>query len=230
VSLSDPYYQPCVYYFGATNFLVLAAAAVDRCDATSFSLDACSAQIMAAVSAEAFIDELAFYLAGLGRIGKGPELEQVGSILQQFEASHVQVTEKFHIASQLLPGEAFDPGKQPFQSFTQLIKLRNCLAHPKVNPKPPGWFSYFVSNQLVVQAPDTEFLYPNWMAQLQSKRCASWACRATVQIVLDLIGRIHEPCNKHGVPGIHEMLTSTWEWAKNDPRIWNAGGPADSPE
>ena len=134
MSLAAPYYQEDVYYLAANKFLLLAALAVDRCDDTGFALDAHVAQIMAAVSAEAFIDEFAFVLSGLWRSNKAPDLARIGSILEQLEASRVQVTEKFSIASQLLPGTPFDPGSQPFQSFSQLIKLRNFLAHPKGSP------------------------------------------------------------------------------------------------
>jgi hypothetical protein len=175
---------------------------------------------MAAVSAEAFIDEFAFVLSCLRLSNKAPGLAKIGSILGQLEASRVQVTEKFSIASQLLPGPSYESGRQPFQSLSQLIKLRNFLAHPKVVSKPPGWFSYFVNNGLVVQKPDAEHILPEWTAQLQNKRCASWACRATARIILDLIGRLYEPCNTNNVPGIHEMLLTTWEWAKTDHRIW----------
>ncbi len=221
MNIADPYHQEGVYYHGANRFLLLASLAVDRCEEDGFAINAHVAQIMAAVAAEAFIGEFAFVLSTLRVIKKGPDLARVGEILEQLETSRVQVTEKFTIASRLLPGDAFDAGRQPFQSFNQLIKLRNYLAHPKVLSKPPGWFSYFVSNGLVTQKPDAEFILPDWTAQLQNRRCASWACRATARIVLDMVDRLKEPCNASDVPGIYETLQTSWEWAKTDKRIWN---------
>jgi len=221
MSSSAPYFQDGVHYIKSSPLLGQAAFAADGCDPRGFAPNATMAQIMAAVSAEAFINEFALLLSGLARTGKAPELVRVGSILQQLEASRVQITEKYSIASQLLPGEPFDRGKEPFQSFAYLIKLRNVLVHPKPMSKPPKWFSYFVSNGLVVDSPDSEFIFPDWMLQLQNKTSASWACRATARIVLYFIDRIYEPCNTHDVPGIHEMLTSTWEWNKTDTRIWS---------
>lgn len=221
MSLSAPYHHEGVYSHGAGKFLLLAALAVDRCKDSGFSLSAHEAQIMAAVAAEAFIDEFAFVLSTLRLMQKESDLARVGAILEQLEVSRVQVTEKFSIASQLLPGEAFDPSRQPFQSFNQLIKLRNFLAHPKVVSKPPGWFPYFVSNDLVVQKPDAEFIHTNWAEQLQNRKCASWACRATARIVLNLIDRLYEPCHKNNVPGIYQTLLVSWEWAKTDQRIWS---------
>ena len=220
MNVTDPYYREGVYYHNASKFLILAASAADDCADTGSSLKAHTAHVMAAISAEAFIDEFAFTLASLARSGKAPELSRVGSILQQLEMSRVQITEKFQIASQLLPGDPFDPGKQPFQSFTHLIKLRNFLAHPKMLSKPPAWFSYFVSNGLLVQRPDEELIMPDWIYQLQSKLSARWACRATARIVGHLVNRLYEPCTQHHVPGIHEMLSSTWEWSTNDTRFW----------
>lgn len=215
------YHQEGVYYHGASKFLLLASLAVDRCEETGFSINAHVAQIMAAVAAEAFISEFAFVLSTLKHIQKGTELARIGMILEQLEVSRVQVAEKFSIASQLLPGDPFDAGRQPFQSFNQLITLRNYLAHPKVVSKPPRWFSYFVSNGLVTQKPDDEYILTDWTAQLQNKRCASWACRATARIVLDLVGRLKEPCNTNDVPGTYETLLRSWEWTKADQRIWS---------
>ena len=220
MSITRPYHKEGVYYHGANKFLLLAALAVDRCEDNEFSIHAHVAQIMAAVAAEAFIGEFSFVLSTLQIMEKGPDLARIGAILEQLEVSRVQVTEKFSIASQLLPGVTFDPGHQPFQSFSHLIKLRNFLAHPKVVSKPPGWFSYFVSNALVTQKPDAEFILPDWTAQLQNKKCASWACRAAARIILDIIARLQEPCDAHNVPGIYQSLQASWEWAKIDQRIW----------
>lgn len=215
-----PYHDPGRYSFAGTHFFLLAVLAADGCDPNGFSLSAHTSQIMAAVAAEAFIEEFAFDLASLNRIGKGPELARVGSILQQLEESRVQVTEKFQIASQLLPGSPFHPGKEPFQSFGQLIKLRNALAHPKPVARPPRWFQYFVSKGLVVQPPHDDFVYPDWLAQLRSKRCAVWACCAIARIAQDLIQRIREPCDRMEVPGIYQRLSSVWDWTTTDSRIW----------
>jgi len=176
---------------------------------------------MAAVAAEAFIDEFACMLVRLEPSGKAPALVKVGSIIQMLEDSHVQITEKFQIASQLLPGDAYGPGQPPFDAFRQLIKLRNSLVHPKFTSKPPGWFPYFVSNRLVAQTPDAEPITFNWTAQLQCRACAKWACQATARIVLDLIERIRTPCNECDVPGLHQTLASQWEWTNTDFNIWN---------
>jgi hypothetical protein len=221
VDPTTQYYQDGVYSFEGNRFLALAAIAVGGCNDEVFSLHAYTAHIMAAVAAEAFIDEFAFHLTMLRISGKAPELVRIGTILEQLETSRVQVTEKFNIASQLLPGDPFELGRQPFQSFVQLIKLRNYLAHPKVVSMPPKWFSFFVSNNLTVQKPDAEFVLTEWTSQLQSKQCASWACRATSRIVLDLIERSRELCEKNEVPGLYQGLKKSWDWSLTDSRIWS---------
>jgi len=186
-------------------------------------LEAQTAQIMAAIAAEAFIDQLATSLANLKLIGKADHLCRVGSILEQLEQSRVQVTEKFSIASQLLPGEPFVAGAQPFQSFRMLIALRNSLVHPKSDAKPPKWFSLFMCNKLTVQEGDEEHVLPDWPGQLQSSQCASWACRASSRIILELIERLREPTHDADVPGIYQMLDQVWSWSRADERIWTRG-------
>ena len=225
MSAVDKYYQEGISPLIGLTWLSIAANAAGPCKEDGFSIDAHIAQIMAAVAAEAFISEFAFVLASHRLTGKGAELARVGAILEQLEASRIQVTEKFNIASQLLPGKPYNAGSQPFQSFVQLIRLRNYLAHPKVLSQPPGWFSFFVNNGLVTQGPDTEHPIPFWTFQLQNKRSASWACRAAARIILDIIDRL-EYYGSHEIMGIKEIFLSSWEWARTDTRIWT-GGPLD---
>lgn len=214
---SDAYYEKGPYSFTAYRFLILAAVAADECTAKGFALKAHTAHIMAAICAEAFIDEFAF---SLSRANKVPELARIGTILQQLEESRVQITEKYKIASQLLPGIPYDSGREPFQSFSHLIKLRNSLAHPKIElTKPPKWFSYFVAKGLVVESVAGESPLKEWMTQLQSKSSASWACRSTANIILHLIERIKQPCTEYTVPGIYQRLRSGWEWTETDTRF-----------
>ena len=75
MSLSAPYHEQGVYHLKGFTFLVAAAVATDNCAATGIAPHAYAAQIMAVVSAEAFIDEFAFLLSGLSRSGKAPKLK-----------------------------------------------------------------------------------------------------------------------------------------------------------
>ncbi len=219
MDIAKPYFQEGVFPFGANNFLALAAIAADECPDAGFALKASAAQIMAAIAAEAFIDEFAFSLATLQKSNKATELARIGLVLQQLELSRVQITEKFQIASQLLPGEPLDPSNEPFQSFSQLIKLRNFLAHPKVLDKPPRWFAYFVSNNLILDPTYSGEGKAHWRYQIQCKSSARWACRATANIILHMIESIKQPCTIHNVPGTYESLWSLWEWAATDSRF-----------
>lgn len=224
MNISAPYYSEGVYHHEANKFLLLAVLALDRCRGDEVALDANVAQIMAAVAAEAFIEEFAFTLATLRLSRPSSNLARVGSILQDLETSRVQVTEKYRIATRVLPGVPYDAGRQPFQSFAQLIKLRNYLAHPKMLDKPPGWFTYFVRNRLVLHPPESQHVSPVWTAQLQNRQCAGWACRATSRIVLDLIERVYEPCKSENALGVYETLVASWDWSKTDSRIWSGAG------
>lgn len=220
----NPFHIDGVHYWHGSEFLLLATIASKRCQPGQFSLEAQTAQVMSAVAAEAFIDQMATSLANLNRLGKADRLARIGSILQTLEASRVQVTEKYSIASQLLPGKPFAAGEQPFQSFRMLITLRNFLVHPKSEANPPGWFSFFASNKLTVQTGSEEHVLPDWQQQLQSSQCATWACRASSRIILEVIERLREPSYAENVPGIYEVLNREWSWARTDERIW----PSDS--
>jgi hypothetical protein len=57
-----------VHYWHGHEFLLLAAIASERCKPGEFSLEAKTAQVMSAIAAEAFIDQVATSLAGGGEI------------------------------------------------------------------------------------------------------------------------------------------------------------------
>jgi hypothetical protein len=227
MSSMSAYYQEGTYCFRAAHFYTLAAIAADKCHPSDSALDALTAQIMAAVTAEAFLEEFAFCLCGPRRPERTTDLTRVGAILAQLENSRVQIADKYRIASELLPGDPFDPGHQPFQSFSQLIKLRNYLAHPKLMDKPPNWFAYFASNKLLLQDANAKFIMSDWAMQLHSRKLALWACRAAIRIIMALIERVREPSVTQGVPGIYESLYAMWEWTAKDTRIWT-GQPSDA--
>ena len=217
MNISDRYYEKGAYTFTAYKFLILAAVAADECPDNGFALKARTAHIMAAICAEAFYDEFAF---SLSMANNAPELARIGTILQQLEESRVQITEKYKIASLLFPGDPYDSGSEPFQSFSLLIKLRNSFAHPKIQSnKPPKWFSDFVTKGLVTQSVDNETPLKEWMTQLENKSSASWACRATANIVLNLLERIKQPCLKYEVPRLYQNLRASWEWTETDTRF-----------
>jgi hypothetical protein len=222
MSATTPFYVEGVQYHRGVEFLTLAAAAAAECPPGQFCLRAQTAQVMAAVAAEAFMNETTALLLGLKRTGKAPELSKIGTILEKLEESRVQIAEKFVIVSELLPGIAFCSGTEPLQSFRMLIGLRNLLVHPKTGQKPPKWFSTFVSNGLTVQRGTEEALVADWQRQLQSSQCAAWACRASARIILAVVERLRDPCYAQGVPGLHQALEMTWSFARDDRRIWSS--------
>src|SRR5258705_13773657 len=97
----NPFHVDGQHYWHGHEFLLLAAIASKQCKPGQFSLEAQTAQVMSAIAAEAFIDQVATSLANLDRLGKADRLARIGSILGALEESRVQVTEKYSIASQL---------------------------------------------------------------------------------------------------------------------------------
>ena len=52
-----------------------------------------------------------------------------GKIFEQFE--RISLESKWLMLPKLVTGKEFDPGRQPYQDFSSLIKIRNALVHHK---------------------------------------------------------------------------------------------------
>lgn len=75
---------------------------------------ACSSIISSAIGCEAYINEFM-----MERIDEWESLEKLGP------------KNKWIIVAKMITGKTFDKGKEPFQSFSKLIRLRNDLVHFK---------------------------------------------------------------------------------------------------
>lgn len=206
---TSAFHRQGVYFLHGPEFLEIAFSAAARCKTDQFSREATNAQIMSAVAAEAFINQVTQSLADLRLHGKAAGLARIGEVLETLEVSNVQVVEKYRIASLLIPGGALSLGAEPLQSFQKLIQLRNSLVHPRAQVGPPKWFSYFEKNHLTVQGASDPSRLPDWRRQLRSKKCAEWACQTAARSIWNIIERLQEPC-REDVPGIYELLARMW--------------------
>jgi hypothetical protein len=90
--------------------------------------------IFAAISMEAFINELAgrtqypFYPDML------PKLLTLGVMLEEAEDWHAQVLHKYQLAKFVLTGEMFDRSRSPYQNAATLVDLRNAIVHTRGEP------------------------------------------------------------------------------------------------
>jgi len=130
------------------NLLALAEEAAARAEAFLTSgrpgvhtRDAIPAILLSAAAAEAFINELAEWLAMERDFFKAAAekcqlrmhdgLRSLADVLQEVEKSRGSLELKYLMASHVLSGKCFEKGAPPFDDFATLVKLRNDLMHLK---------------------------------------------------------------------------------------------------
>ena len=116
--------------------------------------DSVSALILSATATEAFINELSHQLSTMDNYARhmqpntNLDWKSVGERLEQLEDEHAHVTDKYLLASIMLPKDDLRKGHQPYQDFDMLINLRNEFAHPKAQVDPPRYFEVLVNKGL----------------------------------------------------------------------------------
>ncbi len=174
-------------------------AALDACERMrgdkGRSSDAASAIMSAAAAAEAFISELA-YVADQAttvelRSGREhPRLETFAAVmLSDGEASRVNLRSRFLVAKLLLTAKAYSKGSQPFQDFSFLVDLRNCLAHLK-----PTSIEDTVGEASIIGGLQTRNLvvenHPSLLGNVMTFQVARFACNSASSIIRDM----HDSC------------------------------------
>lgn len=87
-----------------------------------------TAVLMAALSIEAFFNDVAFGIRVLS-VENTSRVGGLGAILETIEKGHGSISLKYQISYQVLSGQVLDTGAEPFQSFKLLIDLRNAFVH-----------------------------------------------------------------------------------------------------
>jgi hypothetical protein len=99
--------------------------------------DATVAIILSAAAAEGFINEASALVSQMSKPGGvlpykvTPQMAAFGSVLKDLEEGRASPRAKYLAASWLLSGQPFDEGRNPFQDFATLIRLRDDLMHLK---------------------------------------------------------------------------------------------------
>lgn len=165
--------------------------------------DAIMALVMAVVAAESFINELPEVI----EVGcspwiprdqwtSTPKMVECAMALRQAEAGRKSVVDKYRIASKMLSGTAFDKGRQPFQDFVDLVRLRNEIAHLK-----PAWSTQDHRARRIVKMLDRRRLTFNppgnadwsWFNKLMHPAIGTWACQTVREVLLALFAQIPAP-------------------------------------
>ena len=181
--------------------------------------DTLVATVLSAFTTEAFINELGDALARLVPNGHEEleDLRATGHLLTELEKDHAQVTAKYLLSGERLPGPAFDPGATLFQDFSLLIALRNSLAHPRAQREPPSFYAFFESKGWTYDAKGKKPKLEGWVFQLETPEVACWACQAAAKIVANIVSRLEE--SPSAAQHIWNRLNHQWKGALSDKRM-----------
>jgi hypothetical protein len=199
-------------YFHCGQLLGLAREARDRAgkaveaNAEAWPSDAIVSIVLAAASAEAFINELTELMAmtksNRDQEGRAmpPLLAAFADTLTEVEESRGSTTLKYLLASQVL-GKRLDKGRPPYQDFALLMTLRNDLMHLKPRDTfdlnedrtrmTVRWPKYIVALQnrgLARTVP--EKVIASWFELLKTEQLARWGCDTAVAIILAILSLI----------------------------------------
>lgn len=202
---------PAFMYFNAGRLFGMAYFNADtiKCkwDSEPARPEALFSVVFAAISMEAFMNEL-----GLASQFKSiPDLPAnivaLGALLEEAEESRAQVMHKYQIAKFVLSGKTFDSGTAPYQNAAMLIALRNTLVHAR------GEATYAIKSGQMVQldsqivakvrrtgaiASDDEICDKwgrqrgtlpemNWLDAISTKALALWSCKAAASLVIAIL-------------------------------------------
>jgi hypothetical protein len=182
--------------------------------------DTVGAILLAAMSTEAFINELGTRLL----FELSPELSDlerwtsVGTLLEQLEKENAQIKTKYLWVSQILPGCPLTKGKRPFQDFSRLIDMRNDIVHPKALEKEPKYLQDFSQKRWLYNKPTDEPKLAGWLFQLETPEIAAWACRAALGVITNFVERFKNAPHPL-IAALHSEMHFQWGKVSEDTRV-----------
>jgi hypothetical protein len=213
-----------------------AKSRASRSDAKGANADAAVAVVMAVASLEAFLNELAEFVAVADANGWHQDVD-FASRLHAYAIEHgrlvggrarEQTKEKFSAAHLLLKGTSPDWGQAPFQELGLLIAVRDDLVHIK----PADQFTRGNDGNIQVRAPGRvqelqrrglsrrreESPHSGWFDLLMTPELAAWAPR-TIRHAISAVLEAFPP--EDGVPDLISMFGSTM---RKFPALLSANG------
>lgn len=165
--------------------------------------------VFAAISLEAFINELTVYVSMVATENDASEWAlALSQVLHEAEDSRISVQSKYMLARLALTGKPFAKGDSVYQNFDTLVRLRDKIVHPKpltstreyqdgrwVEPEDRGIISRLRPGVLA----DVESIFgevhdtakQTWAAKIQinffdqisTRALARWACNAAAAMI-----------------------------------------------
>jgi hypothetical protein len=154
--------------------------------------------VFSVLTLEAFMNELAEF-ALTSDMEQPPVIDVLAEFLKDSEESNASLETKFTVGSWILTGKRFERGKQPFQDFALLVRLRNDIVHFKANDRfeegvPVGkrhanLISKFRDKNILAE--DTrEDILSSWSHLIQTKAAAEWSCKTAARMVMDFYKKL----------------------------------------
>ncbi|MHB0979372.1 MAG: hypothetical protein ACYC5Q_04715 [Thermoleophilia bacterium] len=167
--------------------------------------EATVAVVMAAVSTEAFINELAALLKmhrDSSHPGMAVPLQACADALEEIENSRGSLSLKYLMAYTTLAGAPVDKGANPYQDFATLLRLRNDLVHLKprdtLDTQPGGghrvrWPRYIEElEKRGLARRRQDGVSTSWFSALQTEEMARWACASALNVMLGVLDLIQD--------------------------------------
>ncbi|MBZ8181550.1 hypothetical protein [Oscillatoria salina] len=156
--------------------------------------------IFSALSLEAFINEFAA-IAILEKASGGGDkfLDKLIDAIEESADRKKNTQDKFMLASKAL-NDKFDKGKNPYQDFADLFKLRDCLVHLKPHDRlkieEDGTFSY-LGRKFIKRLTSKNILRQDTTVEsitllIASEDVAKWACDTASAMVNAILNKIAE--------------------------------------
>jgi hypothetical protein len=177
-------------------------------------LDAVGAIILAAASAEGFINELTElarqYVNDTPTFP--PEFEALATQVLAEENRHAKTVDKFLVAIEALSDERPDKGSCLHQNFALLMAARDGLIHTKLDVQPsskgglnsslPAVVKRLRSKNVIADGYREDQRPLSAIDQLSTRAVARWACSSAADIVQEVITKVPPPPD----PGMTSIL------------------------
>jgi hypothetical protein len=166
-------------------------------------MDGVVAVVFAAVSLEAFINEL-MELAATAPPSDPPQVHAFALRLRTVEASRGTTSWKFAVAGEVFRGKPYDTNAGPFQRFKLLFALRDAIVHLKseclefdgegrlIESSHEKVLKRLRSQKILAEYDPSAYVgtSPSWISLLSTRAVARWACNVASDVVMAVLDSI----------------------------------------
>jgi len=184
--------------------------------------DALVSVVFAAVSLEAFLNELIELAQDFANYQNAlPSISAFAQLMPQL--SRLPIVLRFQMAHWMLTGGPYDTNSQSFQALTLLFQIRNDLLHFKPDPLTEGGEpkpTHTTLGKLLSKHILNDSLAPesnrSWIQEVGTKAVAEWACNAASLVAAELVSKLPAGAWRQSVEEVTRKI-STVQFSSEDP-------------